>query len=102
MPSFYCETCGHEVPAEVQECPFCGKRFYSVICPVCSFSGKASLFTSGCPSCGYLGVSENAGRTTAGKKRNKRGKEFPRWVYTLTLFILLAAMGVLVKLYFSL
>lgn len=52
-PKFYCETCGREVPADVDECPYCGMAFYGVMCPRCGHSGPASEFSKGCPKCGY-------------------------------------------------
>lgn len=94
MPSFYCENCGKEVPAEVPSCPYCGKRFFSVKCPVCSYSGPASEFIEGCPSCGYLGLPKET--ATDG------GKHLPRWVYQILLVFMLAALGILVRIYLNL
>ncbi len=102
MPSFYCENCGKEVPADVSSCPYCGKRFFSVKCPVCSYSGPAPEFTKGCPSCGYLRPPEDL--HTAGEHETpvKEKKQLPRWVYRVLLFSMLAGLGVLVKIYLSL
>lgn len=55
-PKFYCETCGREVPVDVDECPYCGMQFYGVMCPRCGKSGPAEIFTKGCPRCGYRSV----------------------------------------------
>ena len=60
-PRFYCETCGREVPPEVDECPYCGMPFYAVMCPKCGYTGKATEFVDGCPKCGYLGASSMGG-----------------------------------------
>lgn len=52
-PTFFCETCGHQVGAYEDECPHCGMPFYGVRCPQCGFNGKARQFVNGCPRCGY-------------------------------------------------
>ncbi len=96
MPSFYCENCGREVPAEVDRCPYCGKRFFSVKCPVCSYSGPASEFVDGCPSCGYLGA---GGSAKIKKSVPKKKKHIPGWVYWVLLFSMLGAIGVLINIY---
>ena len=51
---YYCESCGKPVPETAHSCPFCGKNFTSVKCPVCGFSGNEKDFADGCPGCGYL------------------------------------------------
>jgi len=60
-PKFFCETCGREVPVDVDECPYCGMHFYGVMCPRCGKSGPAGLFTEGCPRCGYRSVTGRGG-----------------------------------------
>lgn len=55
-PKFYCETCGREVPVDVDECPYCGMHFYGVMCPRCGKSGPANEFINGCPRCGYRSI----------------------------------------------
>lgn len=60
-PKFYCETCGREVPVDVDECPYCGMQFYGVMCPRCGKSGPAEIFTNGCPRCGYRSVTGRGG-----------------------------------------
>jgi hypothetical protein len=52
-PTFYCETCGHQVGAYEEACSHCGMPFYGVRCPQCGFNGKARQFVNGCPRCGY-------------------------------------------------
>lgn len=107
MPVFYCENCGREVPPEVSSCPYCGKEFYSVRCPVCSFTGPAEAFVKGCPSCGYQG-SEDKGRNkfisnTGGPEiRKRKTKQLPGWVYSLFLVFLLGGLVFLIKIYISL
>jgi hypothetical protein len=51
--SFFCDKCGYEVSQDATSCPGCGRSFSSVKCPMCEFVGEASLFTNGCPVCGY-------------------------------------------------
>ncbi len=52
--TFFCENCGKPVALKAPKCPSCGRLFDAVKCPKCSFTGKESLFSNGCPSCGYL------------------------------------------------
>ncbi len=109
MPEFYCENCGKEVPADVPLCPYCGKRFYSVRCPVCSYSGPASDFSRGCPVCGYQGPG-SSGKTSrtregigaSGKKRKKNKGSLPDWVYRIFLAVLIAALVLLIREYLRL
>tara|TARA_B100001123_G_C14509885_1_gene709871 strand:+ start:20 stop:361 length:342 start_codon:yes stop_codon:yes gene_type:complete len=51
-PQFFCETCGAEVPLDVDNCPSCGSTFTSVKCPRCHHEGPSNTFAVGCPSCG--------------------------------------------------
>jgi uncharacterized membrane protein YvbJ len=51
---FYCEYCGGEVGVDDKKCPFCGRFFTSVRCPVCSYQSTERRFEGGCPKCGYL------------------------------------------------
>jgi len=60
-PRFYCETCGREVPVDVEECPYCGMKFYGVMCPRCGKSGHANDFINGCPRCGYRSIKGETG-----------------------------------------
>ncbi len=59
-PTFYCETCGHQVGAYEDECPHCGMPFYGVRCPQCGFNGKARQFVNGCPRCGYKAAASDS------------------------------------------
>jgi len=107
MPAFYCENCGKKVPPEVSFCPYCGKKFYSVRCPLCSFTGTARQFADGCPSCGYQGSKDGSGRiftsgSESGNKSKKRKKEMPLWLSVLFLLVLLGGLGLLIKLYITL
>ncbi len=56
---FYCENCGKEVPFNAEICPYCGKVFDAVKCPICGYEGSPSEFSGGCPKCGYLAVNMN-------------------------------------------
>ena len=51
-PQFFCETCGAEVPLDVDDCPGCGSTFTSVKCPRCHHEGAPNTFAVGCPACG--------------------------------------------------
>jgi len=52
-PRFFCDNCGYEVGDNVKVCPYCGRNFVSIRCPVCDYSGPDRMFQSGCPMCGY-------------------------------------------------
>ena len=69
-PRFYCETCGREVSVDVDECPYCGMKFYGVMCPRCGKSGLASEFVKGCPRCGYRSIK---GDTSSGSNMSVLG-----------------------------
>ncbi len=56
---FYCENCGNEVPFNAAVCPYCGKVFDAVKCPICGYEGTPEEFSKGCPKCGYLSVNLN-------------------------------------------
>ena len=66
-PRFYCESCGKQVPADVDSCPHCGMPFYAVRCPRCGYTDNAMKFVGGCPSCGYLGAASE-GATPEGRE----------------------------------
>lgn len=51
---FFCDKCGYEVGQDTKSCPGCGRSFSSVKCPSCGFVGEATLFTEGCPVCGFF------------------------------------------------
>jgi RNA polymerase subunit RPABC4/transcription elongation factor Spt4 len=97
---FFCESCGAEVPRDAKECPQCGKRFASVLCPACGFAGGESLFKSGCPVCGYSQANPAAKSSGPVKfpESKKPAGPLPLWVYILTAA---AFTGVLEALFFS-
>jgi uncharacterized membrane protein YvbJ len=90
---FYCDNCGMEVAQDAVSCPACGRKFSSVLCPKCGFSGEESLFDSGCPSCGYEVIPgkkraksyDRAGRTDADSRvgRSKKEGELPFWAWAV-------------------
>lgn len=113
---FYCENCGAEVRHNTKVCPKCGRFFSAVRCPKCAFTGDASLFRQGCPSCGYAGslgdspsdaeefsvVQELGGSGkgwSAGKRR--QSPSAPAWVYWLAMGILGATFALLVLIYLN-
>jgi len=98
-PRFFCESCNAEVPKEAKNCPGCGKRFASVRCPACGFTGEEALFKGGCPACGYSsGVSAESGGKGRNSARKSSAEPLPFWVYALTAA---AFTGVLAALFFS-
>ncbi len=105
---FYCENCGREVPFNAEVCPYCGKVFDAVKCPICGYEGSPEEFTSGCPKCGYLSVSsgikvdfavnaenvDSEKSKTKGKKFNKGGRK--KKILNLSPPFFKAIVGVLV------
>ena len=72
-PLFYCDNCGAEVGQNDPECPKCGRKFASVLCPACGFSGEESLFDNGCPECGYQVLPGKGGtKDIAAAKKTKQ------------------------------
>ena len=118
--SFYCENCGKPVSLRTTRCPSCGKQFDAVKCPVCEFTGSSSLFSDGCPSCGYLSASntiksgglvevaldkELNGPSIAENspvKSEPKKKSLPGWAYTIISVVLIAFLVFLLVLYFQL
>jgi uncharacterized membrane protein YvbJ len=85
-PHFFCETCGAQVPRSAKDCPDCGSRFASVLCPSCKFSGEEKLFAAGCPSCGYSAKTGQKSSLAESKKAKwpKNSSPLPIWLYILT------------------
>ncbi|MDR2073500.1 MAG: hypothetical protein LBP60_08730 [Spirochaetaceae bacterium] len=72
--------------------------FVFVRCPQCGFSGEESLFTQGCPGCGYCAPVPKPGEGSAwpdaGPRPVAAGK-LPPWVYILAGLALAAVAGAL-------
>jgi len=66
---FYCENCGRAVPFDARMCPYCGKSFDAVKCPVCKYTGMPGEFLQGCPECGYLTPEQKEERAAARAER---------------------------------
>ena len=120
-PHFYCENCGNAVSLKADSCPSCGRRFDAVKCPECGFSGKAALFTDGCPTCGYLssltsimitpssralGIDPNEDFRVSGTGRRSGSrsdkKVLPAWVYTVITIGLIGFLVFLLVTYLKL
>jgi uncharacterized membrane protein YvbJ len=81
---FFCEYCGAEVPQHAKLCKKCGRFFSSVRCPMCGKSGNASVFTNGCPYCGYaVGKRQPAPEIAAVSAKTRREDPLPTWLYLL-------------------
>ena len=93
---FYCDTCSAEVPRDAKDCSKCGSYFASVLCPSCAFSGDATLFKDGCPTCGY--ATSPPGNTAKPrdfprKKKKVIAEKLPLWVFILTSAIFTAVLA---------
>ncbi len=93
---FVCQNCGKNVPPRTERCPHCGRFFKGVRCPNCHYIGVADDFLKGCPSCGYLGNTEESGGSASHEKKQPPKKEFPAWFYLSSLGILTAAIIALI------
>jgi uncharacterized membrane protein YvbJ len=99
-PLFYCDNCGAEVGQNDPACPKCGRRFASVLCPACGFSGEEALFDNGCPECGYQvlpgkGGTKNISAARQAKKNSGRRRQdggVPFWSILLTFAVFVLAL----------
>jgi hypothetical protein len=109
---FYCENCHNDVPLDTDYCPYCKKLFFSVMCPICKYEGKAAEFARGCPACGYLKEHMikigKANRRSSVKKKNTRVLKtkrheviLPTWVYRFTVAFLSLLLIFLIILIFT-
>jgi len=103
-PLFFCEHCGSPVPRDAKKCPSCGRFFSSVRCPSCNFTGPESLFSEGCPMCGYSSTTTfpdlSSNKNWKSAKSEARGPvtPLPWWVYGITLLALvLVAIGAVIS-----
>jgi len=96
-PRFFCDNCGYEVGHEVKSCPYCGRFFASVRCPVCDYAGPEKMFANGCPLCGYSAAPSKkpAPKKPRAKKPKHRAEPLPMLAYIITGVALLAAIAVL-------
>jgi predicted RNA-binding Zn-ribbon protein involved in translation (DUF1610 family) len=104
-PLFYCDNCGTVVLQDDTSCPGCGRKFASIRCPACGFSGEEELFDDGCPKCGYQVLDENGtrkNRPSASRRGGKKtahtstaGEALPAWVYFLTFAFFVLALSFL-------
>ncbi len=113
--TFFCESCGSEVPRKSKFCPACGKFFASVRCPECGKTGMSEDFKNGCPRCGYAvngsaslkkhrknrdmailtgGVS-GTGAFAARKKADGVDSAPPFWAYCVSVLVLAVLVGAL-------
>ena len=100
---FVCQNCGRNVPPSADRCPHCGRFFKGVRCPECLFVGSAEVFLKGCPSCGYLSdkIDMKSGQGEMFGKSLKPEKDFPAWVYFLSIGILAVLIGILAAVLFN-
>jgi uncharacterized membrane protein YvbJ len=104
-PLFYCDNCGAEVSQSEPSCPTCGRKFASIRCPACGFSGEEKLFNNGCPECGYQVLPGKGGhknkRAVSRHNRKKAASDssvegaLPVWAYFLTVAVFVFALSFL-------
>jgi hypothetical protein len=102
---FLCEFCGQEVPYNIDKCPYCGKIFTAVKCPVCHMTGKPDDFYNGCPRCGYMTPRPRTPKSrkanpAAGRAGASRGKKpLPHWFYPASGVVLVLVLIALILLF---
>jgi uncharacterized membrane protein YvbJ len=100
---FFCENCGVEVKRNSKTCPRCGRSFANVLCPACGFVGEGSLFSAGCPVCGYTAGSPAASKSKPELKAEKTAPQKiaagspPAWAYLLALLALAGVLALLFR-----
>ncbi|MDR1249693.1 MAG: zinc-ribbon domain-containing protein [Treponema sp.] len=96
---FFCEHCGAEVKRNSKICPQCGRSFEHVFCPACGFIGEGSLFSSGCPVCGYTAGSPAAPKSKTGKTPSQKfaAAPPPAWAYLLAVLALVGVLALLFR-----
>ncbi|MBN2509979.1 MAG: zinc ribbon domain-containing protein [Spirochaetales bacterium] len=108
---FYCESCNNPVEYDAEVCPYCGKLFDAVKCPVCKHIGRVESFINGCPKCGYCAPHMDRLRDNSSKAYREsayKEKETPKngfmssWVYYSIAGGLFIAFLALVILYLRL
>jgi predicted RNA-binding Zn-ribbon protein involved in translation (DUF1610 family) len=94
---FFCENCGAEVKRNAKTCPRCGRSFANVLCPACGFVGEGSLFSAGCPVCGYTAGTPAAPKPKPGKPAPQKvaASSPPAWAYQLAFLALAGILALL-------
>ncbi|MCL2440828.1 MAG: hypothetical protein FWD14_03735 [Treponema sp.] len=97
-PLFFCDNCSYEVGDDLKTCPYCGRNFVSVRCPICDYSGPDRMFQSGCPMCGYSAPPKPKTPKPAKKKPGRKNipadEPLPFWTYLLTFIALLIVIAI--------
>ncbi|MCL2230389.1 MAG: hypothetical protein FWC01_04785 [Treponema sp.] len=95
-PLFYCDNCGYEVGDDLKKCPYCGRNFVSVRCPICDYSGPDKIFQDGCPMCGYSAPPQrNIPKPPKSKPRKfdePPSQPLPFWTFIAAFFALIAVI----------
>jgi predicted RNA-binding Zn-ribbon protein involved in translation (DUF1610 family) len=77
---FYCESCGEQVPINVERCPHCRREFFAVMCPLCKYEALPREFRQGCPSCGYM---SRRMKIKIKEKQKQEKKKKKTWIQSL-------------------
>ncbi|MDR0322171.1 MAG: zinc ribbon domain-containing protein [Treponema sp.] len=97
-PRFFCDNCGYEVGSEVRNCPYCGRIFASIRCPICDYSGPDKMFQNGCPMCGYSAAPTKAPKLKKIKppRREDRPPDaLPFWTYVAAFAVVALIVALL-------
>jgi len=99
-PRFFCDYCENEVGSEVKNCPYCGRVFASVRCPMCGYSGADRMFQGGCPMCGYSAPPppkqpKNPKMKPPRIKEHHVNEPIPFWTYVVTFIALFTVIAFL-------
>jgi len=95
-PRFFCDNCGYEVGGDVKICPYCGRHFASIRCPVCDYSGPDKMFQNGCPLCGYSAAPAKASKAKKSRdKKLQQAEPMPVWALIFSIIGLLVIIWLL-------
>lgn len=85
---YFCEYCDTEVGESDEVCPKCGRRFSSVVCESCGYSGAPDEFSNGCPKCGHAEKRKSADAAAVNGNPKRNAAFIPMWVYFMAGIIL--------------
>lgn len=97
MKDFYCQYCGASVSIDSDSCPNCKKKFESILCPKCLYTGTSIEFQNGCPSCGYLRIEERRGSKSTVFLKSKFSFKLFALLFSFLIVIIAVLLYLLIK-----